>query len=265
MSNNTPLFSIATPCWNSVETIERTIKSVLAQEFKDYEYIIVDGGSTDGTLDIIKKYEPLFEGRMKWKSEPDKGLYDAFNKGVERSIGTYCWNVNADDYIEPEALANLADFITRNNWGDEPPVISGILNFVSRDGTKIHHQTKSNKSLLVKSFKRDHIGVPHAATLVPRKIYIQYGAFDTYYKIMGDADWFHRVYAAGIKFVFIESVITNMSDGGVSNLFDFKKSSRDRFHYLNKYYKRKTERYLRFIYWSISFYKQKILHVVFKI
>ena len=77
-----PLFSIATPCWNSESTIERTIKSVLRQDFKDYEYIIVDGGSTDSTLDIIKKYEPLFEGRMQWKSEPDKGLYDAFNKDL---------------------------------------------------------------------------------------------------------------------------------------------------------------------------------------
>lgn len=99
-----PLFSIATPCYNSEKTIERTIKSVLQQEFKDYEYIIVDGGSTDGTLEIIKKYEPLFEGRMKWKSEPDKGIYDAFNKGVQRSSGYYCWNVNSDDWIEPDAL-----------------------------------------------------------------------------------------------------------------------------------------------------------------
>lgn len=101
---NKPLFSIATPCFNSVKTIERTIKSILAQKFKDYEYIIVDGGSTDGTLNIIQKYEPMFEGRMKWKSEPDKGLYDAFNKGVTRSKGIYCWNVNSDDYLEDDAL-----------------------------------------------------------------------------------------------------------------------------------------------------------------
>ena len=72
--------SILTPCWNSARTIERTIKSVLQQNFIDYEYIIVDGGSTDGTIGIIKKYEPLFDGRMKWKSEPDRGIYDAFNR-----------------------------------------------------------------------------------------------------------------------------------------------------------------------------------------
>ena len=82
------LFSIITICFNSEKTIERTIKSVLTQTFADYEYIIVDGGSRDSTLDIVKKYEPLFEGRMKWKSESDRGIYDAMNKGIMRSSGT---------------------------------------------------------------------------------------------------------------------------------------------------------------------------------
>ena len=112
MENNV-LISIATPCFNSEKTIERTIKSVLDQKFKDYEYIIVDGGSTDKTLDIVKKYEPLFEGRMRWISEPDKGIYDAFNKGVERSRGVYCWNVNSDDWIESDALLKISSFLQK--------------------------------------------------------------------------------------------------------------------------------------------------------
>ena len=131
-----PYFSIATPCWNSATTIEHTIKSVLAQEFKDYEYIIVDGGSTDGTLEIIKRYEPLFEGRMRWKSEKDEGLYDAFNKGVERSTGVYCWNVNADDYIEPDALIKIYRFI-QENCPTEKDVISGFMNFLTPEGELI--------------------------------------------------------------------------------------------------------------------------------
>lgn len=71
------VFSIITICFNSEKTIERTMESVLAQTYKDYEYIIVDGASKDGTLDIVKKYEPLFEGRMKWKSEPVRGIHNA--------------------------------------------------------------------------------------------------------------------------------------------------------------------------------------------
>ena len=104
LMNNQPQFSIITICYNSSATIERTIKSVLAQTFTDYEYIIVDGGSKDSTLDIVKKYEPLFDGRMKWKSEPDKGIYDAMNKGISRSSGTIIGIVNSDDWLEADAL-----------------------------------------------------------------------------------------------------------------------------------------------------------------
>ena len=80
-------FSIITICYNSEATVERTIQSVLAQSYNNYEYIVIDGVSTDKTLSIVKKYEPLFEGRMKWISEPDNGIYDAMNKGVIASSG----------------------------------------------------------------------------------------------------------------------------------------------------------------------------------
>lgn len=258
--NNRPFFSIATPCWNSASTIERTIKSVLIQEFKDYEYIIVDGGSTDGTIDIIKKYEPLFEGRMKWKSEPDKGLYDAFNKGVERSTGVYCWNVNADDYIEPDALSNVCSFIKEQCRGSHP-VISAAMNFVSQDGTIIKVK-KCEKSMLEHAFHNDYIGLNHPATLVPKEIYDKYGAFDPNYKIIGDADWYHRVYAAGVTFAVMDGVITNMSDGGVSNLFIYKRSLRDRLYFLKKHYPSKWDRFCRWLKWTKGFYILKIEHFI---
>lgn len=255
---NRPLFSIATPCWNAASTIERTIKSVLNQGFKNYEYIIIDGGSTDGTLDIIRSYEPLFEGRMRWKSEPDKGLYDAFNKGVERSTGIYCWNVNADDYLEPNALQKLADFINTNNW-DILPVISGGMNFVSQTG-KVMSINLPNRTRLQQAFNEDRIGVSHPSTLVPKEMYDKHGAFDIYYKIIGDADWFHRVYAAGEKFEFVDFVITNMSDGGVSNKFVYKKSLRDRVYFLRKFYSNPFIRFLHWAKWTKFFYIQKYLH-----
>ena len=256
--NNKPFFSIATPCWNSVATIERTIKSVLVQEFKDYEYIIVDGGSTDGTLDIIRKYEPLFEGRMKWKSEPDKGLYDAFNKGVERSTGIYCWNVNSDDYIEADALVKIKKFIDENSW-EQLPVISFGMNFISIEGDFIKTLTR-NESGLKGAFANDYIGVSHPATLVPKVIYDKYGAFDPYYSVIGDTDWFHRVYAEGEKFVFSDVAITNMSDGGVSNLFNYKRSLRDRIYFLRKFYSNPITRFIHWFKWTIGFFVQKYNH-----
>ena len=82
-------FSIITISYNSGKTIERTIKSVLAQSYTDFEYIIVDGASKDDTMDIVKRYEPLFEGRMEWVSEPDNGIYDAMNKGIKLAAGKW--------------------------------------------------------------------------------------------------------------------------------------------------------------------------------
>ena len=74
--------SIITPTFNSVSTIKDTLDSVLSQTYKDIDYVIVDGGSNDGTLEILKEYEYLFKGRLRWRSEPDKGIYDAMNKGI---------------------------------------------------------------------------------------------------------------------------------------------------------------------------------------
>lgn len=90
--------SIITATWNSAETVRDTFDSVLRQNYKDYEYIVVDGGSKDETLDIIREYEPRFEGRMKWKSEPDRGIYDAMNKGISRATGEVVGILNSDDF-----------------------------------------------------------------------------------------------------------------------------------------------------------------------
>lgn len=255
---NNPFFSIATPCWNSVLTIERTIKSVLAQNFKNYEYIIVDGGSTDGTIEIIKKYEPLFEGRMKWKSEPDEGLYDAFNKGIDQSTGVYCWNVNADDFIEPDALNKVYRFL-RMHCYNELPVLSGAMNFISFDGSLIKTIRCESRNLK-NAYDNDFIGVNHPATLVPKAVYDKYGVFDPYYKIIGDLDWFHRVYDAGVQFIIMNDVLTNMSDGGISNLFVYKKSLRDRLYFLKKHYPNSLERFWRWFKWTKNFYLTKICH-----
>lgn len=254
-----PLFSITTPCFNSAKTIERTLKSILVQEFKDYEYIIVDGGSTDGTVEIIKKYEPLFEGRMHWKSEPDKGLYDAFNKGIERSTGVYCWNVNADDFIEPDALSNLKDIIAEQDENNLP-VISGALHFMSKDGKKLINIQSSNKEKCNKAYRHNSMGVTHPATLVPRTIYVEHGAFDPTFKIIGDIDWFHRTYAAGVSFIFTNSIITNMCDGGISNQFDYVKSAKDRWRFLKHKYSSVLLRTYHFIRWTKAFYTLKHTH-----
>ena len=104
---NKVLFSIVTVCYNCESSIEKTMKSVLGQEFKDYEYIIVDGASKDKTVDVIKRYLPQFEGRMRYVSEPDKGIYDAFTKGVNMMLEY--------GYSKKDVVLNFSKTVAKNS------------------------------------------------------------------------------------------------------------------------------------------------------
>lgn len=211
---NSPQFSIITISYNSEKTIERTIKSILAQTHKDYEYIIVDGASKDSTVEIIKKYEPLFEGRMTWKSEPDKGIYNAMNKGIMRSSGEIIGIVNSDDWLESNTLQILADEISLNQ-----SLRNQILT-----GEVLFHYDDGNTQLFPTSYeryeyyaKRYRMGLNHPATFVPRQIYEKYGTFDERFKLYADSDFIIRCYKANVGVHFIHKVLSNMSDGGASN------------------------------------------------
>lgn len=251
---DSPLISIATPCFNSEGTIERTIKSILDQDFKDYEYIIVDGGSTDGTLDIIKRYEPLFEGRMKWKSEFDNGLYDAFNKGVKRSTGIYCWNVNADDWIEKDCLGKLAEKLLESK--DKENVFIGSMKFHDEQG-RVKYRSQTTEEMLPVIYKKDWM-IPHPATVVSKSVYDKYGAFDTRFRICGDMDWFHRTYAAGVPFeVHSEILLTNMVSEGVSTRLIYKKEVADRWLFFTKKYGKGIKRLVKLFNWHFLYLKKK--------
>src|SRR4030066_1450145 len=121
--------SIITVCLQSAETIEGTIKAVLSQDYKDIEYIVVDGGSTDGTLDIIKRYKNKI---AKVISEPDNGLYDAMNKGLRSSKGDIVATLNSDDvYADQTIVSQMVEFIQSNNLD----AVYGDLIYVDRRDT----------------------------------------------------------------------------------------------------------------------------------
>lgn len=209
-----PLISIITICYNSEKTIERTIKSVLAQSYKDYEYIIVDGASKDGTLEIVKQYEPLFDGRMNWKSEPDKGIYDAMNKGIRMSTGGIIGIVNSDDWLEPDALDVVAKVFEENNRNANALYCGGI-SYHRIDGSVKRWDVN------LRSFKRQASlyimsGIRHPATFVPKSVYNQIGLFDDQMRLSADQDFILRCYFGGSQFVEIKQVLSNMSEGGLS-------------------------------------------------
>ena len=209
-----PLFSIITICYNSEKTIERTIQSVLAQTCTDYEYIIVDGASKDSTLDIVKQYEPLFDGRMKWKSEPDTGIYNAMNKGIKRSSGEIIGIVNSDDWLEKNALEIIAKVFEVNHCNKNALFCGGIY-FHRIDG--FIRKWDAN----IKSFKRQAplyvmSGIRHPATFVPRQVYDRIGLFNEQMKLSADQDFILRCHFNGVKLIEIPQTLSNMSEGGIS-------------------------------------------------
>lgn len=247
--------SVVTCSFNSEKTIERTIKSVLAQKFDDYEYIIVDGKSTDGTLDIIKRYEPLFSGKLHWFSEKDHGIYDAMNKGIMKSTGDYIWLVNSDDYMEPNAMQIISNLIRKK----EPLVICGqVVLFSEVEDKKQIVKITPDKSDI--EFRKKRMGIVHPATVVARNIYNKYGVYDDRFLISADMDWFLRIRENNVQIEFINTILSYMSDGGISNQND---NIKKRIHDWKILYKKHTQskfEYWRFlIYRVVSYYKQILL------
>lgn len=256
-------FSLITICYNSEKTIERTLKSVLNQSYKDYEYIIVDGASSDATLDIIKQYAPLFEDRMRWKSEPDTGIYNAMNKGIERSSGDIIGIVNSDDWLEPDALEIIANTFAHNRNNTNALYCGGIY----------YHRTNGTIKRWdanIQSFKRQvslyiMSGIRHPATFVPRQVYMKIGLFNEQMKLSADQDFILRCYYGGVKFIEIPQILSNMSEGGFSTEGSVKAeriATEDRKIMLHNFKKRGIAYYWLFYSWKIRGLINKILRTL---
>ena len=197
--------TVITVCYNSVKTIERTIKSVLSQNYGELEYIIVDGGSTDGTLEILRKYQTDLSVCI---SEPDNGLYDAMNKGLERASGEVFAFLNSDDYY----VENVLNCVNEYFKADDIDMVSGNM-YICTEGI-------IEKAVYDKSSKENlFFGVvyPHPALFARRKLYMKYGGFDTSYKIAADSDWVMKVCLGGAKVLCVGDYFTYFSDGGISS------------------------------------------------
>lgn len=199
------LFSIITVCLNSEKTIERTIKSVLEQTCQDYEYILVDGVSTDRTLEIIRRYEPLFQGRMKLISEKDKGIYDAMNKGILVSSGELIGIINSDDYYERDALQKILEV----HKGYEYTVFYGMLRTVLKEREVMVYL--KNHELLEQDM------IAHPACFVTRKLYERFGMYSLKYPYSADYEFMLRIKKENeVQFTKIYHIISNFSLDGVS-------------------------------------------------
>ena len=204
--------SIITVCLNSVETIEDTIKSVLIQDYKDIEYIVVDGRSTDGTLDILKKYRDRIH---KYISEPDKGIYDAMNKGIKLSSGDIIATLNADDiYADETIVGRMLEFIQKNGLD----AAYGDLAYI--DPNNGDHVTRFWKAGEYKRGAFCHGWVmPHPTFFCRKKVFDKYGCFNNSFQIAADFELMLRfVEKYKIKVDYLPKVIVKMRTGGKANV-----------------------------------------------
>lgn len=205
--------SIITATWNSAGTLRYTFDSLLSQTYTDYEYIVVDGLSKDGTLDIIKEYEGKFCGKMRYISEKDKGLYDAMNKGLKMATGDVIGILNSDDfYTSNDILEVVARSIKENNVD----AVYGDIHFVNSDDlTKCVRYYSS--SIFSRWLMRFGFMPAHPSFYCKREIYEKYGAFNTKYRIAADFDSLFRfIYIKKISTLYIKRDFVTMRTGGIS-------------------------------------------------
>lgn len=205
---STPLVSIVTVVYNGFNTLEKTIESVLGQTYPNIEYIIIDGGSTDGTLEIIKKYEDQIAF---WSSEPDKGIYDAMNKGLKKATGEWIGIINSDDWYDLNAVDNL---VLKVNEHPDAHIVHGNLNVFNQSMNVDLQRPLSNINLL-----NETMAVLHPTVFVKRMVYDEQGGFNDKFKLCADWDLMRRFFLANLNFVFIDKVMANFSLGGASNGF----------------------------------------------
>lgn len=210
-SPGVPLISVITVVFNAASTIEDTIRSVLAQTYGNVEYLVIDGGSTDGTLEIVKKHDADIDY---WVSERDTGIYDAMNKGIRLANGDYVGLLNADDMF---ANSDVLDNIVQVFKSSDVDAVFSCLDIVdSRHPEKILRKYRVSRLSL--SLLRLGIMPPHPTFYCKKSCYLRAGLYDTDYRIASDFEMLTRLLVKyHISWKFLNRVTVIMRAGGVSS------------------------------------------------
>jgi len=204
-----PLITIITVVYNGDKNLEETIKSVINQSYDNIEYIIIDGGSTDGTLDIIEKYDKAINY---WISEPDRGIADAFNKGVIASSGSYInFQGDGDGFYEEHVVENLAKDLDAS----KDILVSGKIIRIDENGKRLYVSKQPKKfskiSLLFK------MSLPHQGLFTHRQFFEEYGLFDVNNKFCMDYEHLLRAYKKFPKVILKDIIVSKWRADGIGN------------------------------------------------
>lgn len=205
--------SLITATYNSGRVLRTTLESVLKQTYSDIEYIIIDGASKDNTMDLVHEYEPLFNGRIKWLSEPDKGIYDAMNKGIRMATGDIVGIINSDDfYHRTDVLSCVAEAF------EEPGVqaVYGDVRFVHPGDLDKTIRYYSSKVFSPKLFRYGFMPA-HPTFFTYKKYFEEFGYYKTDYKIAADYELLVRfLYVHKLQAKYLPLDFMKMRTGGVS-------------------------------------------------
>lgn len=220
------LVSIITINYNNADGLRKTLDSVREQTFSDYEQIIVDGGSSDGSVDVIREalQDKVFAKRVSWwRSEKDGGIYDAMNKGIKQAGGKFVFMLNSGDCFSQKNVLSLVEDSLRQNDGC---IVFGAVDYYGKDGY-LYTSSTSQKDLL-----KDK-NIPHQACFIARNLHEKIGLYDCSYKIYADFDFMIKSYKAGVKFVHVPLVVSDCDLIGASSNVELQKKE---FHILKRKY-----------------------------
>ena len=252
-----PKISIITPTLNQVQFIEQTIKRVLSQGYENLEYIVIDGGSNDGTIDILRRYE----NSLFWQSEPDKNQVDAINKGFKQATGDIITYLNSDDYYEPGALLTIGAFFLNNPSSN---IVTARCHNVNLHGNKTRRLITHYKNFLL-SINHPNLlkicnYIAQPSTFFRRSLIEKYGFFNLGYRYAMDYDYWLRVNQKE-KIYVINKYLSNFriypsSITSSNSKAQFKEEYEVASHYSNAFF-----RFLHKVHTSPSYWIYKLLNI----
>ena len=205
--------SIITINRNNAAGLEKTMNSVLSQSYSDFEYVVVDGASTDNSVDVIRRFSIQFCDRLKWVSEPDKGIYNAMNKGIRMASGDYVEFLNSGDCLVAEDVV-LKMFTVLDKEG-YPSILYGNMLKNLPDGTILKDKCFAGQDITFLGFYTGSLN--HSPAYIDRSLFDKYGLYDENLKIVSDWKWYlQAIIFGGEKPMYTDVDVTLFDMNGIS-------------------------------------------------